>query len=155
MRISWQRLLLIVIVASGLLGMSSGLFLVKKHISPKQLLQNILLWTTHANSPVDAADSYFSAWEKLQPEIMYRYITSAEQASSNLVNYKNEFENMPLRPIKHTVKSFKLFGRKAMVKLLVSWPTLEDSGTYDKEEYLSLVKEGSSWKVSEAESFNK
>jgi hypothetical protein len=150
--LKWKHVFIIVIITSALLGTALGLYFIKKDISPRQFIKDIFTGQDGSLGPVKAADVYLSAWESIQPLKMYQQLTRAEQAATDQKAYVKDFEDFPLRPMAHKKLSWQRTGDNAFVKMLVTWPTL-DGQRFDKEEYIKVVKEGTVWKVSEAESF--
>jgi hypothetical protein len=151
-QLKWKHVFIIVIITSALLGIALGTFFIKKDISPRQFIRDIFTGGDGALGPVRAADAYLSAWETIQPLKMFQQLTRAEQAATEQKTYVKDFEDFPLRPMAHKKISWSRTGDKAFVKMLVTWPTL-DGQKFDKEEYIMVVKEGVSWRVSEKDSF--
>lgn len=153
MKITWKHLFIFVISISAVVGITAGLLFTRQDISPRQIISSMFQRQPAIGGPTKAASDYLSAWEAIKPEKMYENISKTEQLATNINVYVKEFTEFPLRPIKHQPVSWQRSGtNKAFVKMLVTWPTLEGEAT-QKEEFITVIKEGASWKVIEADSF--
>jgi len=132
-----KRLLLAAIILSVIAGTFMGLFVGgREGVSPEDQVGFIV-------------SEYLSAWQELQPQKMYDYISRSDKTSLSRDQYIEQFMQFPVRPIKYEIVSISVTGQSARAKLLIDWPELEGSISLSREELFFLIREDYGWKILE------
>ena len=150
--LKWKRLFLGVILISILFGILLGFFCIKQGTNPAAFLRSFWVGRKAPVSPAKVVAEYLNAWEDLQPQKMYQLLSKTEREMIPEEKYIKDFQEFPLRPIEHKVLATRTIGNKAVVRVLVSWPSLDPEPLL-KEEKLVLMLEDDKWTLSEQESF--
>jgi hypothetical protein len=152
MKRRFYSLILTFIIAGILFGLIFGFLASTKKTSLKNFLKLGIKSRVTSQTPGVVADKYLKAWESFEPKNMYALLSKEEKKITPLEQYSKSFEEFPIRPIKHEKISVKRTGQKAVVKMLVTWPSLEADPS-EQDETIVLFFEDNNWRINEAESF--
>ena len=109
---------------------------------------------TELNASRKVLVSYFEAWQKEQPEAMYTLISARDKAVVSAVEYVQQFNDMPVAPLKYSIDSLSGAGSEVHAAVTVYWPGVEQDDMDKKQEQFFLVKEAT-WKINEKKSLAK
>jgi len=95
---------------------------------------------------------YFVAWQKGDPEQMYKFLSADEQAVLSKSAYIKQYDELPVQLAGYVVNDIHISGKTAQAKVILSWPELELDSAEDKAETFILRKEKNIWKIREQDS---
>ena len=98
--------------------------------------------------------SYFEAWQKEQPQVMYGFISSRDQVVVSEAEYVQQYLEVPIAPLKYVIDSINGSGDEISAQVTVYWPGVEQDEADKKTEQFYLVKEAT-WKINEKKSLAK
>jgi len=88
-----KRYLLVAIIIAIIAGTMFGLFVGRNEaITPEEQVAFVV-------------DQYFRAWQELQPQLMYGYISINDRTDVPLQQYVDQFNEFPVRPIRYEIVS--------------------------------------------------
>lgn len=129
--------LLIAIIVSIIGGTIFGLFVGRTQgVTPEEQVAYVI-------------EIYFEAWQQLQPEIMYRYISENDRTDVSIEEYVEQFKQFPVRPVKYQISSISVTGTSARARMIIAWPELEGGSPLSREEVFYLVREDRGWRILE------
>lgn len=94
-------------------------------------------------------NAYFQAWQQLQPETMYNYISADDRKDISLAEYVTQFNQFPVRPVKYKISDILVKSISARANLIVDWPKLDGGELVSREEIFYLVCEDRGWRILE------
>jgi hypothetical protein len=141
-------------------GFFMGLLVLFSNISPARVASKVFdkLNFTHLNQKTllkKTLNEYFFAWEKAEPEKMYYFLSAEDRAATALAEYQDQYEEFPVRPVKHKISSISINGNEAQAVILAFWPDFATGKESARKEQFYLIREGKLWKIKEAVSLEK
>ena len=142
-----NKKILIIILCIGLLGMLAGLL-------SRVLSGPAAFPVAELNASRKVLVGYFEAWQKEQPDTMYAFISSRDKAVVSAAEYVQQFNDLPVAPLKYSIDSLTGSGSEVHAVVTVYWPGVEQDDLDKKQEQFFLVKEAT-WKINEKKSLAK